>query len=216
MAEIHVKQNHASGHYVEQLKGTLMVFSKWRFFLLIFSSMLIGIGFFFIGYWFGYQGGRSRAIAITAQALNDPDHAVPELHSTIELAKMRQEKKWIQENAANQSAKQVADVANKYMVHVGLFTEIDYAKQAWRAAQKYSRLDDKEAITKSTLGGKDLYRVIIGKFTTKEEAQAFARNILDSGDDTLYPVVADYSKHMDTFGADNNPQPVTENKSQSK
>lgn len=169
-----------------QWRGSLMVFTKTRLFLLFLMSMILGTSFFLLGYVLGYTVGQEKAVDLATQALLHPDQVTkkPLRDAVILLEKQKQEK--IVKSGMVQSNR-IGLVT--YVVHIGLFTDLQYAKQAWEKTQHNSRLAPYESIIQIFQDGSRMYKVILGKFKNKEEALVFARSIASDPNNHISPAI---------------------------
>lgn len=167
-------------------RGSLMVFTKTRLFLLFLTSMLLGISFFLLGYFLGYEVGKEKAVGMVTQALLHPNEASPELRDTMLLLE-KQKKEKAQELGLSTNARP-SGLAT-YIVHIGLFTDQQYASQAWQKVQHASRLSPQEAIVQIIKDDNIFYKVILGKFKRKDEARVYARSVATDAYNNITPAI---------------------------
>ncbi len=169
-----------------QWRGSLMVFTKTRLFLLFFMSMVLGTSFFLLGYFLGYTVGQEKAVDMATQALLHPEQVTKkQLKDAVLLLEKQRQEKIVQSGIMPNT--RIGLVT--YVVHIGLFTELQYAKQAWEKTQHNSRLAPYEAITQIFQDGSRMYKVVLGKFKNRDEAVVFARSIASDPNSHISPAI---------------------------
>lgn len=169
-----------------QWRGSLMVFTKTRLFLLFFMSMILGTSFFLLGYVLGYVAGQEKAVELATQALLHPEQVTKkQLRDAVALLEKQKQEKIAQSGMTQTN--RIGLVT--YVVQIGLFTDLQYAKQAWDKTKHTSRLEPYESIIQIYQDGSRMYKVILGKFKNRNEAEVFSRSIASDQSNRISPAI---------------------------
>lgn len=160
--------------------GSLMVFSKMRLFLLFLASMLIGTAFFFFGFFMGYQTGKTQLIHSIHNSIKNNRKLDSEIVKKLKLKD--------KDNLNRSTSNAISNV--RYIVHIGLFSNAEYAAQAWQEVVEYSKLSEKDAIQEININRQTFFQVKVGIFTEEAHAQTFANMINTRSNYKISPIIS--------------------------
>lgn len=141
--------------------SSVMLFNRGRLFMLCIISALMGIIFFGFGFLVGYSSGIKDTLT--------KNNLIPKIVPK-------------QETVHSKSP-------YSFIVHIGLFSKLEYAMHAWQDVASYSQLTEAQAIVKTRINRQDFYQVFVGNFESETAAKTFSEMITNSTTKGIVPIV---------------------------
>jgi len=172
--------------------NSLMVFSKGRLFFLFITAMMLGIAFFFTGFLIGYHAGKTTLVTEIKSSLRRKRALAAETKRNLQWIDQDTGQNTVQGTTGqnrNNSSQNQANKKERYLVHIGLFSSIEYAMKAWAEVSDYAKLPEKEAIKEISINSSIFYQVRAGIFNNKYSAQKFSDMITIRTEQKLTPMI---------------------------